>query len=123
MLALGGADEVTLYGNIDLSLDHTTKGLKNFYPSSGDSPTGNVSWQSAVSTNLSYIGVRGLHKIGKRSNVVYQLETQLDISATSGSVYTNSNNDNVVKGGLTSRNSFLGVSTPSGRSAASATRG
>ena len=110
----GGADEVTLYGNIDLSLDHTTKGLKSFYPSSGDSPTGNVSYQSAVSTNLSYIGVRGLHKLGKKSNVVYQLETQLDVSATSGTVYTNSNNDNVVKGGLTSRNSFLGVSTPIG---------
>jgi predicted porin len=109
-----GADEVTLYGNLDLSLDHTTKGLQSFYPSSGDSPVGNTSYQSAVSTNLSYLGVRGLHKIGRRSNVVYQLETQLDISATSGTVYTNSNNDNVVKGGLTSRNSFLGVSTPIG---------
>ncbi|HWT05636.1 MAG TPA: porin, partial [Xanthomonadales bacterium] len=110
----GGADEVTLYGNLDLSVDHTTKGLQKFYPSSGDSPTGNVSYQSAVSTNLSYIGVRGVHKLGKKSNVVYQLETQLDISATSGSVYTNSNNDNVVKGALTSRNSFLGLSTPIG---------
>src|ERR1700676_1812133 len=110
----GGADEVTLYGNLDLSLDHPTKGRKNFYPSSGDSPTGNVSWQSAVSTNLSYIGVRGLHKLGKKSNVVYQLETQLDISATSGTVFSNSNNDNVVKDALTSRNSFLGLSTPIG---------
>jgi predicted porin len=110
----GGADEVTLYGNIDLSLDHTTKGLNTFYPSSGDSPTGNTSWQSAVSTNLSYIGVRGLHKLGKKSSVVYQLETQLDVSSTAGTVYSNSNNDNVVKGALTSRNSFLGVSTPIG---------
>ena len=55
-----------------------------------------------------------MHKLGKKSNVVYQLETQVDISATSGTVYTNSNNDNVVKGGLTSRNSFLGVATPIG---------
>jgi predicted porin len=110
----GGNDEVTLYGNLDLSIDHTTKGLQKFYPSSGDSPIGNVSYQSAVSTNLSYIGVRGLHKLGKKSNVVYQLETQLDISSTAGTVYTNSNNDNVVKGALTSRNSFLGLSTPIG---------
>ncbi len=110
----GGADEVTLYGNLDLSVDHTTKGLQKFYPSSGDSPAGNVSYQSGVSTNLSYIGVRGTHKLGKKSNVVYQLETQLDISSTAGTVYSNSNNDNVVKGALTSRNSFLGVSTPIG---------
>ncbi|MDB5070676.1 MAG: Porin precursor [Candidatus Eremiobacteraeota bacterium] len=110
----GGSDEVTLYGNLDLSIDHTTKGLQKFYPSSGDTPIGNTSYQSAVSTNLSYIGVRGLHKLGKKSNVVYQLETQLDISSTAGTVYTNSNNDNVVKGALTSRNSFLGLSTPIG---------
>ena len=110
----GGNDEVTVYGNLDLSIDHTTKGLQKFYPSSGDSPMGNVSYQTAVSTNLSYIGVRGLHKLGKKSNVVYQLETQLDVSSTAGTVYSNSNNDNVVKGALTSRNSFLGLSTPIG---------
>lgn len=110
----GGSDEVTLYGNLDLSIDHTTKGLQRFYPSSGDSPIGNVSYQTGVSTNLSYIGVRGLHKLGKKSNVVYQLETQLDISSTAGTVYSNSNNDNVVKGALTSRNSFLGIQSQLG---------
>jgi len=62
-----------------------------------------------VSTNLSYIGVRGTHKLGPLSGLVYQLETQIDVSATSGTANTNSNNDDVVKGGLTSRNSFIGI--------------
>ncbi len=111
---LGNSDEVTLYGNLDLSLDYTTKGLQSFYPSSGDSPVGNSSYLAAVSTNISYAGVRGTHKLGKKSNLVYQLETQLDISSTAGTVNTNSNNDSVVKGALTSRNSYIGFTNQLG---------
>lgn len=110
-LVIGG-EEVQLYGNLDLSYDVTTKGIARRYPDPAGtgfvSPEGNVGWLSAISTNLSYIGVRGAHKIGKFSSIPYQLETQLDISSTSGTVNTNSNNDAVVKGGLTSRNSYIG---------------
>jgi predicted porin len=107
-----GGEPVTLYGNLDLSYDHVTKGF-NSAPLNTD-VVGNSSYLSAISSNQSYFGVRGLHKIGKKSSVLYQLETELSISSTSGTVNTNSNNDAVVKGGLTSRNSFLGVLTPSG---------
>ncbi|MBV8750037.1 MAG: porin, partial [Candidatus Eremiobacteraeota bacterium] len=109
-----GGEEVTLYGNLDLSVDTTTKGLAKHYVESGDSPAGNVGYLTGLSTNLSYVGVRGTHKLGKRSGLAYQLETQIDVSSTSGTVNTNSNNDSIVKGGLTSRNSFIGITNPFG---------
>ncbi len=107
-----GGEIVTLYGNLDLSYDVVSKGLPNFAP---DPPVGNTGYLSGVSTNLSYIGVRGRHKLGPKSGFLYQLETQLDISSTSGTSNTNSSNDSVVKGGLTSRNSYIGVDTPVGQ--------
>ena len=65
---------------------------------------------SAISTNLSYVGVRGFQTLSESSpKFLYQLETQIDVSATSGVAATNSNSSNVVKGGLTSRNSFIGI--------------
>ncbi len=67
----------------------------------------------AISSNISYVGVRGFQSIGDTPmRFVYQLETQIDVSATSGTSQTNSNTSNVVKGGLTSRNSFIGLASP-----------
>ena len=110
-----GGEAVTLYGNLDLSYDVVTKGLPNFRPGGvNDDPVGNTKWLGGISSNLSYIGVRGRHKLGAKSGFLYQLETQLDVSATSGTSNTNSNSDSAVKGGLTSRNSFIGVDTPIG---------
>jgi predicted porin len=98
------------YGNLDLSVDYTTKGIAGMIANNGvDTPVGRVGWLPAISTNLSYIGVRGKHDLGDRLFAIYQLETQLDISATAGTVNTNSNNDSIVKGALTSRDSFLGL--------------
>jgi predicted porin len=100
---------VEFYGNLDISLDDSTKGLKKSYPN-GSSPVGHTGWQSDISTNLSYVGVRGSHLISDKTALVYQLETQIDISATAGSSNSNSAQDTTVKGALTSRNSFLGIS-------------
>src|SRR5476649_2692155 len=98
------------YGNLDLSVDTTTKGIAGFIANNGvDTPVGKVGWLPAISTNISYIGVRGRHDVGNGLAAVYQLETQLDISATAGTVNTTSSNDSVVKGALTSRDSFLGL--------------
>ncbi len=108
-----GSEQLQIYGNLDLSLDDTTKGLAKSY-ASGGSPVGNVGWMSGISTNLSYIGVRGTHKLGPLSGLVYQLETQIDVSSTSGLPNTNSSSDDVVKGGLTSRNSFIGITNKAG---------
>ncbi len=104
--------KVALYGNIDLSLDFTTKGLQGFYPATGVAPEGNNGWQPAISSNLSYFGIRGQQSFDKKYGLVYQLETQLDVSSSSGVIGSTSNQTNVVKGALTSRNSFIGVSSP-----------
>jgi predicted porin len=106
--------EFTTYGNLDVSVDATTKGIANEIGPDGNPPVGNMGWMPALSTNLSYIGVRGFQSLGRLPfDFIYQLETQIDIASTSGTGETNSNQSNVVKGGLTSRNSFLGLSSAS----------
>src|SRR5215468_4970264 len=106
--------EITFYGNLDVSFDVTTKGISDLRDSKGNGPVGNLGWMPAIGTNLSYLGARGFQKLGEILSFVYQLETQIDIAASSGLSESNSNKSDVVKGGLTSRNSFLGFSTPWG---------
>ncbi len=100
-------EPVTVYGVLDLSYDNTTKGLQPAY-AVGGSPIGNVGWQGGISSQ-SFVGIRGSHTNGPKLGVTYQLETQIDVSSTSGIVTTNSNDSGAVKGALTSRNSFLGI--------------
>lgn len=106
--------EVSIYGNLDLSLDDTTKGIAGMIANDGVStPAGNGGWMPAISSNISYIGVRGFQSLGDSpAKFVYQLETQLDLSASSGTSGSNSNTSSVVKGGLTSRNSYIGLASP-----------
>ena len=87
----------------------TTKGIADKTDENGNVPQGNVGWMPAMSTNLSYVGVRGFQRLAGDFRFVYQLETQLDIAATSGSANSNSNSSALVKGALTSRNSFVGL--------------
>ena len=108
LLTRGG--EVTLYGNVDLSVDDTTKGISNMKAADGTGPAGNNGYLPAVSSNNSYVGLRGFQALGGfPAKLVYQFETQIDVSATSGTGATNSNQSNAVKGGLTSRNTFIGL--------------
>jgi predicted porin len=108
--------EMIIYGNLDMSLDSTNKGISNMSTSvngpPNNTPFGNGGSMSAISTNLSYIGVRGFQSVDDGSlRFVYQLETQIDISSTSGTTNTNSNTSDQVKGGLTSRNSYIGLAS------------
>ena len=105
----GGGGEVTIYGNLDVSFDYTTKGLQSSYDQGG-SPVGNMGWMAAISTNLSYLGLRGNHPIADDFNFIWQLEAGIDISATPGTRATNSNTSDSVNGALFSRNSFVGFS-------------
>ena len=98
---------VQVYGTLDLSYDHVTKGLKTVYPTAGDNPMGTLGWLGGISSQ-SFVGLRSADPIGRKIIPQWQLETQIDVSATSGTVTTNSNNSGIVKGGLTSRNSYLG---------------
>lgn len=105
--------EVTFYGQLDVSVDTTTKGIADMRDSGGNAPAGNGGWMPAISTNLSYVGLRGQQAISDvEAKFVWQLETQIDIAANSGGSASNSNNSDVVKGALTSRNSFIGLASP-----------
>ena len=76
-------------------------------------PVGRRGWLPDISTNLSFVGLRGFENIpGQPFRFVYQFETQIDISATSGIGESNSNESNTVKGGLTSRNTYIGLADP-----------
>ena len=44
--------QIALYGQFDISVDSTTKGISNKIDSSGGRPLGSVSWQPALSSNL-----------------------------------------------------------------------
>jgi predicted porin len=104
--------ELTTYANLDISLEASTKGLGGKLGPDGNPPVGNMGWLPALSTNLSFIGINGFQALGRLPfDFIYQLETQIDIATSSGVSETNSSESNVVKGGLTSRNSFLGLAS------------
>ena len=87
--------EITGYGNIDVSFDGASKTVTGFFSSfdnincGGPGPpggicttTGNFGWMPDISTNLSYLGVRGFQKLpGMDWRFVYQLEAGFDVSA------------------------------------------
>jgi predicted porin len=107
--------EVSVYGNLDVSFDYATKGIKGMTGNNGptDLPAGNGGWMPDISSNLSYVGVRGFQTLGAwSSNFVYQLESQIDLSVTPGTPQTNSNQGQRVAAALVSRNSFIGLASP-----------
>jgi predicted porin len=103
------------YGYLDLAADYATKGLSGRTQSDGTIPVGNMGWQAAIGSNSSYVGVRGGHELGTPwLSGLFQLETQVDVSATPGYANANYFGDSRVMGALASRNSFLGLSGPWG---------
>ncbi len=108
----GWEGQVTPYGNMNVSFDTLTKGLGGKMGPDGP-PVGNMGWLPDLSTNISYVGVRGYQNLMDRSfTFIYQFETQVDLASTSGLGETNSSESNVVKGALTSRNTYIGFSSP-----------
>jgi predicted porin len=110
--------EITAYGNIDVSVDGTTKALGGNVgnANAGGSelfPVGNFGWLPAVSSNSSYLGVRGFQRVPDFPfNFVYQLEVGFDVSATPGTRESNSNLSNSVNGSLFNRNTYIGFASP-----------
>jgi predicted porin len=103
--------EITVYGNLDVSLDDATKGGRQIPLGSAPAPpVGNMGWLEDISTNLAYIGVRGTMATGlKDTNFIYQLETSLDISTAPGLHESNSQEQDTVDGTLFTRNSYIGL--------------
>jgi predicted porin len=105
--------EITGYGNIDVSTDATTKSLTNFNLNGASPPVGNFGWLPAISTNSSYLGVRGFQRLDNFPfNFVYQLEVGFDVSATPGLRQTNSQISDNVNGALFNRNTYIGFASP-----------
>ena len=111
--------EITAYGQFDVSLDAATKNAKSgpvvrhvrdFQP--GRMPVGNFGWMPDISTNISYLGVRGFQRLPMHDfNFVYQFEAGIDISVTPGDRQDNSKLANGVNGALFSRNSYIGLAS------------
>ena len=98
---------VQLYGHLDLSIDDLSKGIAG-KTQSGNTATGRLGYQPDISSNLSYIGVRGGRDVGGGLRAVFQVETQIDVAATPG---PSTVPDNTIKGAFASRNSFLGIAS------------
>jgi predicted porin len=115
--------EITGYGNIDVSFDGASKTVTGWFGSAANqhcgygggfcTPTGNFGWMPDISTNLSYLGVRGFQKLPNTDlRFVYQLEAGFDVSAFPSNKQSNSNLSNQVNGALFSRNSYIGLAFP-----------
>ena len=106
--------EITAYGQLDVSFDAATKNAKSGpVAPDGTTPVGNFGWMPDISTNISYLGVRGFQRLPWQSfNFVYQFEAGIDISVTPGTRQSNSNLSNSVNGALFSRNSYIGLASP-----------
>ncbi len=119
--------EITAYGQIDLSLDAASKTVTGFFTSplntndggeqiNGNgivTPSGNFGWMPDISTNISYVGVRGFQKLPSSDmRFVYQLEAGFDVSAFPSNKQSNANLSNQVNGALFSRNSYIGLAFP-----------
>ena len=105
--------EITAYGQFDISIDAATKDAKGPpVAPDGSTPVGNFGWMPDISTNISYLGVRGFQRIPTQTfNFVYQFEAGIDISAAPGTKQSNSNLSNQVNGALFSRNSYIGFAS------------
>ena len=119
--------EITAYGQLDVSFDVASKTVTGWFTSplntndggeqlNGNgivTPSGNFGWMPDISTNISYLGVRGFQKLpASDMRFVYQLEAGFDISALPSTRQTNSNLSNQVNGALFSRNSYIGLAFP-----------
>jgi predicted porin len=117
------------YGNFDVSVDYTTKGISGlpaFQYSLSDpanpnssivqgpakgGPVGRVGWMPAISSNKSVVGYRGDKQIGDGDvKFVYQIESSLALTSSPGVGASYTSDSNAVKGTLGSGDTFVGLS-------------
>ncbi|MFI5112554.1 MAG: porin [Terriglobales bacterium] len=110
-----GGTKVQIYGHSDVSYDYVDNGITAAMEATNPllGPTGafrgNNGWLGQVSSNLSYFGVRGSHKINDYLTGVFQFETEVMMSDTPGPT-----SDLQCKYCLGSRDTYVGVSGPWG---------
>lgn len=116
--------DFTVYGRINVSFDVGNQELTGApcitaaVPCAP--PQGQLRWLPDLASNLSRLGVRGYYDLsGREYQAVFQLEAQVDVTATPGSK-PNGNNDTINPGNTAvtsafgTRNSYVGISTPYG---------
>ena len=112
-----GGTTVQLYGYVDVSYDDVdngiTRSIEATNPLLGTFPNivgrANNGWLGQASSNLSYFGVRGSHKINDYLTGIFQFETEVMFTATPGPT-----SDDQCRYCLGSRDSFVGVKGPWG---------
>jgi predicted porin len=110
-----GGTKVQIYGHSDVSYDYVDNGITaameatNPLLGSTGAFRGNNGWLGQVSSNLSYFGVRGSHKINDYLTGVFQFETEVMMSDTPGPT-----SDLQCKYCLGSRDTYVGISGPWG---------
>lgn len=104
--------KIQVYGHADLSYDYVDNGITPAieaavvpgFPPPNNPLRGNNGWLSQVSSNLSFFGVRGSHKINDFLTGIFQFETEVQFSPIPGAVA-----DNNCKSCLGGRDSYVGV--------------
>ncbi|MGZ4824569.1 MAG: porin [Terriglobales bacterium] len=110
-----GGTKVQIYGHSDVSYDYVDNGISRAMEATNPllGPTGairgNNGWLGQLSSNLSYFGIRGSHKINDYLTGVFQFESEVMMTATPGPT-----SDLQCKYCLGSRDTFVGVSGPWG---------
>ena len=118
------------FGTLDVSIDETTKGMKDlvafpyslapgvisptgpFVVTGGPKspPFGRVGWLAAMSSNGSNVGYRGQQKIGKSDvDFIYQVSTSLNMAAAPGLQNTWTKSSNTVQGAIGLGDTYLGL--------------
>jgi predicted porin len=103
---------IQIYGHADLSYDYVDNGINSAieaavvpaFPVPNNPLRANNGWLGQISSNLSYFGVRGSHKINDYLTGVFQFETEVGFSDIPGA--TSDNNCKFCLGG---RDSYVGV--------------
>jgi hypothetical protein len=102
---------ITLYGNLDVSADYVNNGISSAPGQNGSNgPYGNNGYLAALSTNNTYIGLRGFQPISDwhDTQFLWQLQTNLALTTVSGTSMTNSQESNSVNGGFTTGTTYIG---------------
>lgn len=107
---------ITLYGNLDVSADYVNNGLSGMTAgpnaaNAGASPIGNNGGLGALSTNNTYIGLRGYQPVSDwhDTQFLWQLQTNLALTTVSGTTMNNSAASNSVNGGISTGTSYVGL--------------
>ncbi len=117
-LTRGG--EVSIYGNLDVSVDDVSNGISGATNNGvgnngglGTGPFGNTGYMPDISGNNTNVGMRGLQSVGgwDTTKFVWQVQANYAVTVNPGTKLTNSNESDAVSGTLGSGTSYIGFAS------------